>query len=74
MQMNTTINGFKVSLDTDMNGDGETTGCWIQKGGYSASLECADGVGYLSDSNDQELPIGQPTLDAIRKWAERNGY
>lgn len=74
MELKTTINGYKVSLDTGMDGDGETTGCWIQKDGHSASLECADATGALQDSNDHELPIGATTVAAIRRWAEKNGY
>jgi hypothetical protein len=67
----TTISGYRVTLDTDM-GDG-ATGCWIEKGGYSASLEAADAVG-LTDSNDREVSVPRSVILAIRTWAERNGY
>ena len=71
--MNKTFGSYRVTLDTDVNGDGESTGCWIQKGGFSASLEAADYEG-LSDSNDQVHEVPASTLAAIRKWAEANGY
>ena len=74
MQKRITIDGYIVDLDTDVNGDGETTGCWIHRAGYSASLECADAVGYLSDNNDREHPVPASTLAKIRLWAEGNGY
>jgi hypothetical protein len=72
MELSITTHGYKVTLDTDM-GDG-ATGCWIQKGGFSASLECADATGALQDSNDHEQPISPSALSHIRKWAEANGY
>lgn len=68
----TTIEGFRVSLDTDM-GDG-ASGCWIQRDGYSASLEAADCMGCLVDGRDRELPIAQRTVARIRDWAEARGY
>jgi hypothetical protein len=69
--MSKTFGSYRVTLDTDM-GDG-ATGCWIQKGSYSASLEAADAEG-LVDSNDQVHEVPASTLAAIRKWAEANGY
>ena len=72
MTMKTTMYGLKITLDTDM-GDG-ATGCWIEKNGYSASLECLDATGALQDNNDRELPIPASTIAKIRRWAEQNGY
>lgn len=71
-ELTRTFDTFRVTLDTDM-GDG-ATGCWIQKDGFSASLEAADAMGVLTDNNDQELPIHSRTVQRIRDWAEQNGY
>ena len=68
----TTIRGFHITLDTDM-GDG-ATGCWIEKGSFSASLECADATGRLVNTNDQEIGISPEMCTAVRTWAEKNGY
>lgn len=67
------ICGYRVTLDLDMDGTG-TTGCWIERGDYSASLECADGEGVLENSRGEQRSIHPATVDAIRAWAERKGY
>jgi len=66
--------GLKIELDTDMNGDGETTGCWISKGDFSASLEALDATGNMEDSNGNPCTVPASTVAKIRRWAEANGY
>lgn len=41
MEKQTTINGYLIELDTDIDGEG-TTQCMISKGRYSASLAAPD--------------------------------
>lgn len=73
MELETVISNFRVTLDTDMDGTG-SSGCWIEQGRYSASLECADQTGVLSHSDGDEFLIQPSVVAAIRKWAEDNGY
>lgn len=68
----TTIAGYRVTVDTDM-GDG-ATGCWIERGNFSASIEAADATGVLTDSGDREQPIAAGIVARIRTWAEGRGY
>lgn len=68
----TTIDGFEVEIDTDTDGNGRT-GCWIQKGRNSGSLELLMGEGVLLGHND-DLRVPQSTIDAIEQWALENGY
>jgi hypothetical protein len=71
----TTIRGYTITLETDMNGDGGgVTGCWIERGDASASLESAEATGGLCDYNDNVLSVPTHTLRAIRAWADANGY
>ncbi len=72
--LTTLIDGYTVDLDTDMEGDGKVTGCWINYLDYSASLQCAQAMGFLTDSGEREHKMQQRTLDKIEKWAEENGY
>lgn len=74
MEKRTTINGYSIELDTDVDGDGSTTQCFISYGKYSASLEAADSTGLLTDSNECEHPIRTTDLVAIKLWAYANGY
>jgi hypothetical protein len=74
-QLTETIRDYEVSLDTDMNGDGQTTGCWIRKGQFSASLSCLEATGVLtSASTDEEMSVSPFTIAEIADWAEENGY
>lgn len=79
MWKETKIKGFEVSLDTDMEGAGESspdriTGCWLNIGNYSGSLALALDLGGLEDVDGNFLPINPSTLTAIEFWAESNGY
>jgi hypothetical protein len=77
MQLETTIKGYHVTLDTDMNGDGEVTGCWISTPDHkhSASLACLEDTGNLhSDNWSTEVEVPREVIDEISKWAEENGY
>lgn len=75
----TVIRGYHVTLDLDMNGDlahgrEPSTGCWIERRGFSASLECADAEGFVEDIDGRQLAVPSEILDAIRAWAEERGY
>ena len=68
-QKQTTIQGYTVDLDTDME-DG-VTGCWISKGKFAASLECADDQGGMEDDDGMFHRIKPDTLTAIRELYDR---
>lgn len=74
MQKRKIINGYTVELDTDMNGDGETSGCWISRAGFSASLACMDATGVLERDDGSTFPVPMAAREKIREWAEKNGY
>lgn len=74
------IDGYLVELDTDMDGDGKTTGCWIilQRQTFSASLEALKAEGCLTRimpyTGEAEHKVEQATIDRIEAWAIQNGY
>lgn len=67
----TKIKGLEVSFEADE--DQGTTQCWIVDGRMSASLEALKAEGVLT-GNGPDLPIDQPTIDAIEAWAVAQGY
>lgn len=74
-ELTTKIQGYAITLDTDMNGDGEVTGCWIAHGRFSASLACLEGTGVLTHSDSHtEHQVPAWVIGEIEKWAEANGY
>lgn len=68
----TVINGFTAEIEP--NADREGVNCYVYKGRYSASLECADDNGFLTDNDDRELTVPPGTLAAILTWARGHGY
>jgi hypothetical protein len=76
------LNGIKVTLDTDMNGDGETSservsGCWLNAGdadGLRGSLELALSLGGLENYEGELVAINSQTLAKIESWAIAHGY
>jgi hypothetical protein len=71
----TVINGCTVEYEGE-NDEGVTQ-CFISKGRFSASLAALEGTGCLTDSGSpacDELPIDEPTIDAISAWATAQGY
>jgi len=75
----TKIHGYEITLDTDCNGDGDdspdrVTGCWINKGDQSGSLELARALDGLEDSEGNFFPMSDNTYFAIEKWALAHGY
>ena len=73
------IHGYEITLDTDTDGAGDDSpdrisGCWLNKGDQSGSLELALHLGGLEDRDDQFHPISSHTLDIIENWARSNGY
>jgi hypothetical protein len=68
----TRIHGYLVELEIDP--EVEWTDCWIMQNGYSASLACLEVQGVLSNSSWDEIEVSPHTIEAISKWAEKNGY
>lgn len=73
------IYGYEITLDTDTNGDGEVspervTGCWINKGDYSGSLELVRAIDGLEDSEGNYQPMSDHTFTTIESWAIAHGY
>lgn len=64
------IGKYKITLQVAE----ESSDCYIEDGDYSASLECADATGELTDSRGEVKAIDAGTTGIIRKWAEANGY
>lgn len=74
-EVSTNIQGYEVTLDTDMNGDGEVTGCWISCKRFSASLACLLDTGALTHSDGHtEHQVPAWVIGEIEKWADDNGY
>ena len=71
-EITTTIRGYKIYLDTDVDGTGSTT-CHVSKGRHNASIELIDSFGGFDDGEEGQ-EVAQSTIDAIRSWADRNGY
>lgn len=67
---------YTATVDNDMGDD--ATGCWIEYVTrtriYSASLQCAQGVGELESSDGMAHKIENAILDDIEAWAIENGY
>lgn len=83
MILQTTIQGYTVDLDTDMEGHGaehpdRVTGCWISFcGGYDtfrASLEALMAEGGLVHGEGSFWPVDQNAIDQIESWALGHGY
>lgn len=76
------LNGITVTLDTDMNGDGDTSservsGCWLNAGdleGLRGSLDFALSLGGLENWKGELFPINPQTLAKIESWAIAHGY
>jgi hypothetical protein len=73
------INGIEVTLDTDVDGAGESSpdrvsGCWLNFKDYSGSLELVFALDGLEDSEGNYLKLSSTTIDSIEKWARANGY
>jgi hypothetical protein len=66
------IHSYQVELEDDP--DVEWTDCWIMKDGFSASLACLEDTGELMDGVGNTIEVSPHTIEAISKWAEKNGY
>jgi hypothetical protein len=75
MKTSTKIDGYSVEFEK-YEEDGETrTQCFVMKKDYNASLECLDAIGELQRYSDgRMIKVDQQTIDAIRVWAEGQGY
>lgn len=67
---------FVAELDTDVEGDGKVTGCWIICGVYSASLEylLANGELGAPDCDVAGLAVPDDIIESIEAWALGLGY
>jgi hypothetical protein len=79
MIIETKIRGIEITLDTDIDGAGESSpervsGCWLIRGDFSGSLELACHLGGLEDSEGNFLRISTPDLETIESWAAARGY
>jgi hypothetical protein len=79
MLKETKIHGYEITLDTDCDGAGENslervTGCWINKGNYSGSLELVRSLDGLEDQDGNYQAMNNSTFKAIENWALSNGY
>lgn len=79
MVLENKINGIEITLDTDIDGAGESSpdrvsGCWLNFKDYSGSLEFALAYDGLEDSDGNFLRISSPDLEAIESWALARGY
>ena len=69
------LRGYTVTVEIRTLGPAEQqSDCFIERGKFCASLECADAMGVLSDDNGHERSIDNGTLAQIRQWAEGHGY
>lgn len=63
----TTIDGFKVTIDDD--------NCWVEKGRFCSSLALVESIGHIEDTNaDGHVDINESTVDKILAWADANGF
>jgi hypothetical protein len=76
----TTIDGYLVDVDTDMDGEG-ATGCWVSRvvdnRTYSASLEAlmADGdLWCCAGLQDRVHAVPNGTINKIEQYAASKGY
>ena len=79
MELETKIHGYEIGLNTDMDGAGDdsperVTGCWINKGELSGSLELLLAQGGLENDNGDVVPMPDVLIDRIESWARANGY
>jgi len=79
MQLEKTIHGYEISLDTDTDGAGDNsperiTGCWINNGELSGSLELLRQQGGLENDNGDVVPMPAALIEKIEGWALANGY
>jgi hypothetical protein len=68
-----TIHNYLVELEIDP--EVEWTDCWIMKDGFSGSLIfLQDNEFLLHDTTGNTIEVSPHTIEAISKWAEKNGY
>jgi hypothetical protein len=68
-----TIHNYLVELELDP--EVEWTDCWIMKDGFSSSLIFLQDNGFLlHDTTGNTIEVSPHTIEAISKWAEKNGY
>jgi len=73
--MKTTINGYLVELDLDVNGDGSNiNAAYINFLDYSATFECLEAMGYLDNDESDEHNVPDETVAEIKTWLTENGY
>ena len=70
----TTINGYKITLEFSEDEPDYSASCQVEKGDYCSSLGRLEDEGTLVNSEDNELTVPNAILKKIFDWAEANGY
>jgi hypothetical protein len=71
----TKIDGYSVEFQKYQEGEDMVTQCFINHKNYTASLECLDATGELEDySHGRVIQVLPQTINAIKVWAEEQGY
>ena len=70
-ELTTRIDGYEVVLDTDADGDGTVSQCYVSKGRHAGSL---DHLIQMATLDDDGPLVPRSVIEQIEKWALRNGY
>ena len=70
----TTINGYKIELQFEENGDDYCGQGWVEKGDYCSSLSLLSHTGTLENSEGEEITLPDRLIHKIEEWALANGY
>lgn len=79
MEIEKQFGAYAVTLDTNMDGAEEesnnrVTGCWIEYGPFTASLEALTAHDVLEDGRGGEHRVPRGVISEIEAWAIKNGY
>jgi hypothetical protein len=67
------IHGYLVELEIDP--EVEWTDCYVMKDGFSGSLIFLQDTGeLLHNVTGETIEVSPGTIEAIARWAEKNGY
>ena len=70
----TTINGYKITLEFSEDEPYYFGSCQVEKGDYCSSLGRLYDEGTLVNSDDDEITLPDRLIHKIEAWAEANGY
>jgi hypothetical protein len=69
----TEIEGYEVIIEEGYEGENDRTHCYVSRGRFSASLQCLEDTGVLSDG-DREKQVPAWIIGDISNWAYNNGH